>query len=149
VVPGRVQQPITNFTRPRDDFMVHGINNPSSMQVVQSYYLQICKPFNYDVDIEFIRSHRHTQPSRVFYHLLSWALLFKALSVSHDLLVEGYNIRDCYLGSICMFSKLYWLDLQDTSSYCTSKSYHKASIEILIYWFFNRIHKFFQLSSGQ
>jgi hypothetical protein len=26
VVPGRVQQPITNFTR-WDDFMVHGVNN--------------------------------------------------------------------------------------------------------------------------
>jgi hypothetical protein len=28
VVPGRVQQPITNFTGPWDDFMVHGVNNP-------------------------------------------------------------------------------------------------------------------------
>ena len=28
VVMGRVQQPITDFTRPWDDFMVHGVNNP-------------------------------------------------------------------------------------------------------------------------
>ena len=28
VILGRVQQPITNFTRPRDDLMVHGVNNP-------------------------------------------------------------------------------------------------------------------------
>ena len=29
VVPRQVQQPITNFTGPWDDFMVHGVNNPS------------------------------------------------------------------------------------------------------------------------
>ena len=28
VVTGWVQQPITDFTRPSDDFMVHGVNNP-------------------------------------------------------------------------------------------------------------------------
>jgi hypothetical protein len=27
-VPRQIQQPITNFARPRDDFMVHGVNNP-------------------------------------------------------------------------------------------------------------------------
>ena len=27
--PEQVQQPITNFTRPRDNFMVHGVNYPS------------------------------------------------------------------------------------------------------------------------
>ena len=27
VILGRIQQPITNFTRPWDDFMVHGVNN--------------------------------------------------------------------------------------------------------------------------
>ena len=28
VVMGRVQQPLTIFTEPWDDFMVHGVNNP-------------------------------------------------------------------------------------------------------------------------
>ena len=28
VVLGRVQQPITNFIRPWDDFMVHGVKHP-------------------------------------------------------------------------------------------------------------------------
>ena len=28
-VPRGLQQPITNFTRPWDDFMVHGVNIPS------------------------------------------------------------------------------------------------------------------------
>ena len=28
VVSERVQQPITYFTGPRDDFMVHDVNNP-------------------------------------------------------------------------------------------------------------------------
>jgi len=26
--PRQIQQPIINFARPRDDFMVHGVNNP-------------------------------------------------------------------------------------------------------------------------
>ena len=28
VVPRQVQQPITNFTGPGDDFMVHSVNSP-------------------------------------------------------------------------------------------------------------------------
>ena len=31
VIPGRIQQPITNFTRPWDDFMVHDVNIPLVM----------------------------------------------------------------------------------------------------------------------
>ena len=31
---GQVQQPITNFTRPWDDFMVHGVNNPCVILII-------------------------------------------------------------------------------------------------------------------
>ena len=30
MVPGRIQQPATDFTGPWDDFMVHGVNDPYS-----------------------------------------------------------------------------------------------------------------------
>ena len=33
VVSGRVQQPIMDFTRPWNDFMVHGVNNPLGVAV--------------------------------------------------------------------------------------------------------------------
>ena len=33
VVQGRVQLPITDSTRPWDNFMVHGVNNPSEAQI--------------------------------------------------------------------------------------------------------------------
>jgi hypothetical protein len=35
VIPGRVQQPITYFIRPWNDFMIHGVNNLSTL-VAQS-----------------------------------------------------------------------------------------------------------------
>ena len=35
VVPKRVQQPIRDFTRPWDDFMVHGVNNPYLTKDIQ------------------------------------------------------------------------------------------------------------------
>jgi len=43
VVPGRVQQPITNFTRPWDDFMVHDVNNPLPMCI------KIVVPIKFDI----------------------------------------------------------------------------------------------------
>ena len=35
VVLGWVQQPIVDFTRPWDDFMVHGVNNPLEAKAEQ------------------------------------------------------------------------------------------------------------------
>jgi len=34
VVPGRIQQPITYFKGPWDDFMGYGVNNPSTSVIV-------------------------------------------------------------------------------------------------------------------
>ena len=41
-VPGQVQQPITHFTGPWDNFMVHGVNRPLISVVIQHPSLETC-----------------------------------------------------------------------------------------------------------
>ena len=49
VVPRRVPQPITTFTGPWDNFMVHGVNNPLVLQ--WSYFLGVVLHVNYGQSI--------------------------------------------------------------------------------------------------
>ena len=42
VVPGRIQHPITYFTRPWDNALVHGVNNPSHKPQIYEVQLSCC-----------------------------------------------------------------------------------------------------------
>ena len=48
---GQVQQPITNFTEPWDDFMVHGVNIPGKILVILNTTGYMLTSFDFDAFI--------------------------------------------------------------------------------------------------